>query len=70
MVITYELPSMPPAGLAATETIAGETGIYKVRALALQMKHSEGWLGKIRSAKNDLFALDLKKETAKEKNRY
>jgi cytoskeletal protein RodZ len=69
VVLTYFLPDVAPEEFTPERT-AAKTPMKKIRAIALRIKHSEGWMGKIRAAKNDLFALDFRKDNETERNNY
>jgi len=57
VVIAFFLPTVtPPEETNPAEAVREETSLDKFKTAARQLKHSEGWLGKIRTAKNDLFA--------------
>lgn len=63
VVIEYTLPTVAPVDVESTE--AEPTGFEKIKIAALELKHSEGWWGNLRMAKDDLLALDFKKDKNK-----
>jgi hypothetical protein len=65
VVVEY---SLPPVILETTNEVVEstpETGLEKIRNTALDLKHSEGWWGNLRMAKDDLLALNFKKDKNK-----
>jgi hypothetical protein len=69
IVIVYTLPTI---NKTATQDVAVEeekkTGLQKVMDVAMEMRASEIPLGELREAKDDLFALEFKKDKTKTKN--
>lgn len=64
LVIEYILPPIEPAETAATEV--EPTSLEKIKNAALELKYSEGWWGNLRMAKDDLLALNFKKDKNKQ----
>jgi hypothetical protein len=69
IVIVYTLPTI---NKTASQDVAVEeekkTGLQKVMDVAMEMRASEIPLGELREAKDDLFALEFKKDKTKTKN--
>ena len=70
IVIVYTLPTInkqPTQDVAVTEE-EKKTGLQKVMDVAMEVRASEIPLGELREAKDDLFALEFKKDKTKTKN--
>lgn len=67
IVIEFILEPMPtkPVAVADTEPVDSETGIKKILDKALDIKNGEGDFGSLRNVKNELFALDFRKDKLK-----
>jgi hypothetical protein len=60
IVIVYTLPTINKS--VPTETEVKKTGLQKVVDVAMDMRSTEGPLGELREAKDDLFALEFRKD--------
>jgi hypothetical protein len=66
IVIEFTLDPVPTSKLVAKATEVEKTnGLKKVLDKALDLKNGEGDLGSLRDAKNELFALDFRKDKTK-----
>jgi hypothetical protein len=65
LVVEYTLPVLVSEAEPEPLPETPETGIEKIRNAALELKHSEGWWRNLRMAKDDLLALDFKKDKNK-----
>jgi len=69
ITLTYSLPSVKKPE-ATPEPVVAETkktGLERVLEIAKEVKNSDSPLGELREAKNDIFALDFKKDKDKNK---
>jgi hypothetical protein len=70
ILLVYTLPPIaksPQQDVAKTDE-EQRTGFQKVMDVAMDVRASESPLGELREAKDDLFALDFKKDKSKTKN--
>jgi hypothetical protein len=66
IVIEFTLDPVPTSKLVAKATEVEKTnGLKKVLDKAIDLKNGEGDLGSLRDAKNELFALDFRKDKTK-----
>lgn len=67
IVIEFVLEPMPDKSVAVAEAepADSETGIKKILDKALDIKNGEGDFGSLRNVKNELFALDFRKDKLK-----
>jgi hypothetical protein len=70
IVLVYTLPTIAksPQQDVAKADEEQRTGFQKVMDVAMDVRASESPLGELREAKDDLFALDFKKDKSKTKN--
>lgn len=70
-VLVYTLPTVgtksDPSTMAVTDEVK-KSGLQKVISVAMEVRNSENALGELREAKDELFALDFRKDKNKSKN--
>ena len=62
IVLTYTLAPIPTQQQRSV-AVDTKSGLQKMAGIALDVKNSEGALAELRTLKNDLFALNFKRET-------
>jgi len=67
MVLVYTLPS-PARKAPAPEEEQKKTGLQKVMDVAMEVRSNDNALGGLREAKDELFALEFRKDKNKTKN--